>query len=71
MQLTRKLKAGVDHQDYNGDGALHDAARFGHIGVVSALLAHGADITAKNKAGQTPAMVAEAYGKASVAAMLI
>jgi ankyrin repeat protein len=49
-------------QDFNGDTALHDAARFGHAKVVAILIAAGASLTLKNKLGQTPSDTAVAYG---------
>merc|ERR1719171_2190434 len=52
----------TDVQDYNGDTALHDAARFGHAKVCEHLLKAGASTTIKNKLGQTPYDTAVAYG---------
>ena len=38
----------VNQQDFNGDTALHDATRFGHLDVVEALLRGGANPMIKN-----------------------
>jgi len=65
--LLEKPPAGcgldANAQDYAGDTALHDAARFGHTDVVKQLLANGAKPGVKNKAGQTAAAVAIENGK--------
>ena len=68
--LLGELKVALDVQDYSGETALHDAARFGHAAVVEALLAAGASKSLKNNDGQTAAEVAVAYGKTAVAEML-
>jgi hypothetical protein len=68
--LLDELKVDVNVQDYAGDTALFDAARFGHKEVVAALLKAGADKTLKNNAGKTAADVAADYEKAEIAAML-
>ena len=49
--------------DFAGDTALHDAARFGHVGVVRQLIQGKADATTKNKAGQTAADVGASHDK--------
>ena len=63
--LVDDLGAAVDATDSAGDTALHDAARFGHANVVSALLARGAAPHARNAAGKTPGEVAAENGHAS------
>ena len=50
--------------DYNGDTALHDAARFGHDKCIDALLgAAGVDVSVVNKEGKTAHDVAVENGK--------
>jgi len=56
-------------QDYNGDTALHDAARFGHTKCVELLL-NGTDRTLRNKEGKTPVEVAGQYAQDSIVALL-
>lgn len=68
--LLLELKVDLDVQDSAGETALHDAARFGHGGVVGALLKAGANKAIKNNNGQTAFDVATAYKKAAVAEML-
>ncbi len=60
--LVHEARVRLDAQDFNGDTALHDAARFGHAKVVSILVAAGASLTVRNKLGQTPQDTAVAYG---------
>ena len=51
-------------EDYNGDTALHDAARFGHDKCIDALLgAAGVDVSVVNKEGKTAHDVAVENGK--------
>ena len=45
----------------NGETALHIAARYGQLKMVTALLAEGADPTWQSKAGETPLHVAVRY----------
>ncbi len=60
--LVQDCRIGLDVQDFNGDTALHDAARFGHAKVVAILVGAGASLTVRNKLGQTPHDTAVAYG---------
>jgi ankyrin repeat protein len=55
------LKVSVDDQDVDGDTALHDAAKFGHMGVIKLLVDGGASTSIKNKKQQTPKDVATEY----------
>ena len=45
-----------------GDTALHDAARNGHLPVVKALVAAGADVNGANHMGKSPLEAAKAAG---------
>ena len=56
-------------QDADGDSALHNAARGGHLDVVQYLLQRGADPTLRNEQGKTAA--AEAEDKQVVAALVL
>lgn len=74
--LLSECKLRPDAQDFNGDTALHDAARFGgkdsvHHKCVEMLLKHGAGTSIKNKHGQTPLEVAQEYGKHEIAQILM
>ena len=46
--LMDEVRMDVNQQDFNGDTALHDATRFGHLDVVEALLRGGANPMIKN-----------------------
>ena len=50
-----------------GETALHLAAGVGAFEIARLLIAHGANVQAKDAAGRTPAMVAKAEGYASLA----
>ena len=50
--------------------ALMVAARYGHLEVVKVLLAKGADVNAKDNAGNTALMVAAKYGHPEVVKIL-
>jgi catalase (peroxidase I) len=60
--LVEECKLDANAQDFSGDTALHDAARFGHAKVVDILIKGGASLSIKNKKGQTPYDVAVQYG---------
>jgi ankyrin repeat protein len=59
--LINEAKVNVNAADYNGDTALHDAARFGHQKVADILIAGKADLSLKNRDGDTPHDVAIKY----------
>jgi len=56
-------------QDCDGDTALHDAARFGHVALVKKL-APITNTALKNKVGRTAVQVAQFYGKPEVLEVL-
>jgi len=66
LYLSHDLKLNVNQQDYNGDTPAHDAARFGHLTVVRALVENGANVGIRNHAGKTVAEVAEQYQKPDI-----
>lgn len=53
-----------------GDTPLHDAAKFGHTEVAKVLVGRGADISLKNKHGETPLDVARAHVKPDIVELL-
>jgi len=68
--LLKTCKVNPNAQDFDGDTALHDAARFGHVGCAEALLANGADKSLKNKEGRDALAVATAQEKDAMAKLL-
>eukprot|EP00943_MAST-04B_sp_MAST-4B-sp1_P000437 g437.t1 len=64
------LKVSVDDQDVDGDTALHDAAKFGHMGVIKLLVDGGASTSIKNKKQQTAKDVAVEYDQKEAAELL-
>lgn len=61
----------VNSRDAFGWTPLHEAARIGSVGAVKLLLAHGADIRARNDDGQTPLDVARRSREPEAAAVLL
>ena len=63
VEVNRLIQAGgdVNEQDRWGETPLHDASRNGHVEVITALLAGGADKTIKDNinGGRTPHDVAK------------
>lgn len=53
-----------------GDNALHLAALWGNVRIAKRLIKAGVDFTCKNKAGQTPLMVAETFEHVELANLL-
>ncbi|GAB5356576.1 hypothetical protein AAMO2058_000301700 [Amorphochlora amoebiformis] len=68
--LVGEMKMNPDDQDYAGDTALMDAAKFGHTKVVESLLKAGADKTIKNKEGKTAGDIAKFHDKKEILALL-
>ena len=56
--------------DRQGDGILHYAARFADKGIVEHLVALKLDKTARNISGETPAQMAERWGRKDIAELL-
>ena len=52
----------MDMKHWNGNTALHEAARSGELAIVDWLLAHGADTNAQNDSGESPISEASAMG---------
>jgi len=68
--LVKDVKLNVNAQDFAGDTAVHDAAKFGHAVVVQHLLEGGANASIRNKQGHTALDVARRYKKDQVAKLL-
>ena len=56
--------------DYQGDSALIDAARFGHVEAVRLLLNAGANGSIKNKAGRDAISIAQEHGHEQIVSIL-
>ncbi len=69
--LCRDVKVEVNAIDYNGDTALHDAARFGHKNVCEALLRAGADPKIVNKKGLDVVQLALKQDKFDIAQLIL
>lgn len=72
--LVKKiLSRGADpnHQDKEGDAALHGAAWFGEAKILELLLDAGANPNLKNKLGGTPLMWAASYGQDEAVQILL
>ena len=56
VEVNRLIQAGgdVNEQTEYGSTTLHAASENGHVEVITALLAAGADKTIKNNKGKTP-----------------
>ena len=66
--------ANVDHQDWNGQTAVHYAVNcnsYSSIDALSCLIENGADVNARTYDGRTPLMIATALGHIKVAMYLI
>lgn len=60
VQTILKLGADVNHQDKDGDAAVHGAALYGNVKILRLLLDAGANPDVKNKVGGTALMWAAA-----------
>ena len=63
VQLLIRHKARVDARDAERRGALHVAAFNGHVEILAALLAAGADVRARDNDGRTPLLDAARGGR--------
>jgi ankyrin repeat protein len=61
--LLLKHKARIDARDARGRSALHEAAHAGHVEILGALLAAGADVHARDADGRTPLLDAVQGGR--------
>lgn len=59
VELCRSLGMDVKHAETNGDTALHAVAFYGWVQVGQWLIDHGAELTARNKKGETPLRVSQ------------
>jgi Ankyrin repeats (3 copies) len=59
VRAMLEMKCHVDSRDSDGNTALHIAAQHGHGGILQVLINAGADVTVKNRAGQTAMMLAD------------
>lgn len=57
--------------DLEGNAALHYACVYGRLDMVSILLSHGADVSAKNRGGATPMLLAYHSGRLGVVTALV
>ncbi len=71
VQLLLKQKAKVDARDAQGRSALHEAAYAGHVEIVEALLAAGADPAATDRLARTPVLEAARGGRLAVLERLL
>jgi ankyrin repeat protein len=69
--LIKDVRMDVNQQDFNGDTAMHDAARFGHVNVVEALLNAGGNPAIKNKKGESVIELALKQDKFDVAQCIL
>ena len=58
------------HQQINDQTALHQTAIYGYLAIATRLLEGGADLTLRNKDGETALDVARSEGKSEVVALL-
>jgi hypothetical protein len=59
VELCATLGMTAEHADIKGDTALHAVAYYGWVQMGQWLLAHGADINAKNKRGETALRISQ------------
>ena len=60
----------IVHQQIHGETALHRAAFDGNLAIATRLLEGGADLTLRNKSGETALDWARKYGYSEVVALL-
>ncbi|NYZ61150.1 ankyrin repeat domain-containing protein [Luteimonas deserti] len=71
VQLLIRHKARVDARDGGRRGALHVAASSGHVEILAALLAAGADVRARDNEGRTPLLDAARSGRLAALEALV
>src|SRR5690606_24424980 len=71
VALLLKLKANVHGRNATGGSAVHEAARAGHAGIVTALLTAGADPAATDNHGNTALHEAARGGHLAVLEQLL
>jgi ankyrin repeat protein len=66
----KNCRLNPDVKDYEGDTALNDAVRFGHLEVARVLLANGASKAVRNDKGQDALAIAKEYRKPAMVKLL-
>ena len=66
VQLLLKHRARADARDRQRRSALHEAAAAGHVAIIDALVAAGANLESRDAAGRTPLLEAAAAGRSAV-----
>ena len=61
----------VNHEDIDGNGALHEAAMFGNTKCLEILIGAGAELDKQNNEGETAAHLAATYGRTECLKILI
>ena len=56
--------------DNDGETALHEAAKWGHLKMVQLFITHGADINAAGSDGRGPIHIAIAHGNIDIVNLL-
>ena len=63
VKFLTGLGAEVNHQDIDGYGPIHQAAREGHVDNARILVGHKAELELQNKDGETPFLLACRFGR--------
>ena len=62
--------AEIDSQDNDGETALHEAAKWGHLKLIQFFINHGANINAVGSDGRAPIHLAIAHGNIDIVNLL-